>query len=157
MGTPINSVVSFGSATGSATGTHLETEEESLQDSTMSSSSSEPRKFQLLDEIYDETKEVEIENELFMLGIDEPNNYKEAATEEAWEQAMKDDIDSIERNNTWQLVELPPGHKAVGLKWVYKFKRDANGEVIKYKSRLIAKGYVQKQGIDFEEVFASVT
>lgn len=52
---------------------------------------------------------------------------------------------------------MPPGRKAVGLKWVYKIKRDANGEIIKHKSIIVAKGYVQKQEVDFEEVFAPVT
>lgn len=48
------------------------------------------------------------------------------------------------------------GQKAIGLKWVYKLKRDSKGEVVKYKARLVAKGYVQRQGVDFEEVFAPV-
>lgn len=52
---------------------------------------------------------------------------------------------------------MPAGHKPIGLKWVYKLKRDANGNVIKHKAWLMAKGYVKKQGIDFEEVFAPVT
>ena len=70
---------------------------------------------------------------------------------------MASEIDVIEKNKTWQLVELSSGHKAIGLKWVYKLKCDSSGEVIKHKARLVAKGYVQKQGIDYEEVFAPVT
>ena len=54
------------------------------------------------------------------------------------------------------LVELPSGHKPIGLKWVYKLKRNSVGEVIKHKARLVAKGYVQKHGVDFDEVFAPV-
>ncbi|KAD7478926.1 hypothetical protein E3N88_02062 [Mikania micrantha] len=69
---------------------------------------------------------------------------------------MKQEIESIERNKTWHLTKLPAGHKAIGLKWVYKVKRDANGDINKYKARLVAKGYVQKQGLDFDEVFAPV-
>lgn len=63
---------------------------------------------------------------------------------------------SIEENGTWSLVDLPAGHKPIGLKWVFKVKRDQRGEIVKYKARLVAKGYVQRQGIDFEEVFAPV-
>lgn len=69
---------------------------------------------------------------------------------------MEDEMKSIRDNETWSLVELPPGHHAIGLKCVYKVKRDENGGIIKYKARLIAKGYVQRLGVDFEEVFAPV-
>ncbi|KAF0921310.1 hypothetical protein E2562_003111 [Oryza meyeriana var. granulata] len=60
------------------------------------------------------------------------------------------------RNQTWRLVPLPPGHRPIGLKWVYKVKKNAAGEVIKHKARLVAKGYVQQPGVDFDEVFAPV-
>ena len=51
---------------------------------------------------------------------------------------------------------MPLRHRAIGLKWVFKLKRHEEGEVVKHKARLVAKGYVQKQGVDFEEVFAPV-
>lgn len=50
-----------------------------------------------------------------------------------------------------------PGHKAIGLKWVFKLKKDINGNIIKHKARLVAKGYAQKHGINFEEVYAPIT
>lgn len=56
-----------------------------------------------------------------------------------------------------ELSELPPGHKAICLKWIFKLKRDTNGKIIKHKARIVAKGYVQKRGVDFEENFAPVT
>lgn len=70
---------------------------------------------------------------------------------------MKQEMDAVEKNNTWKLSELPPGHKAIGLKWIYKLKRDKNGKIVKYKARIVAKEYVQKWGVDFEEIFAPVT
>ncbi|KAL8089474.1 hypothetical protein AgCh_039081 [Apium graveolens] len=70
---------------------------------------------------------------------------------------MQVEIDAVERNDTWVLTELPKGRKTIDLKWIYKVKRDAGGNVTKYKARIVAKGYIQKQGIDFDEVFAPVT
>lgn len=74
-----------------------------------------------------------------------------------WKEAMQKEIDSIERNQTWKLTELPEEHKPIGLKWVFKLKRNAAGEVTKHKARLVAKGYVQQKGVDFDEVFSPVT
>lgn len=70
---------------------------------------------------------------------------------------MQQELMSIEQNQTWQLTDLPEGHKAIGLKWIYKIKKNVDGETVKCKARLVAKGYVQQQGIDFEEIFAPVT
>jgi len=85
-----------------------------------------------------------------------PSSYQEAVGDAEWVAAMDSDMQSINKNQTWELVKLPAGHKPIGLKWVYKLKRNEDGEVVKHKARLVAKGYVQKQGIDFEEVFAPV-
>lgn len=69
---------------------------------------------------------------------------------------MESELKSIEKNNTWVLTKLPPNRKAIGLKWVFKLKRDATGNMIKHKARLVAKGYVQENGIDFEDAFTPV-
>lgn len=69
---------------------------------------------------------------------------------------MMEEMKSIEDNQTWTLVDLPPGRKAIGLKWVYKVKRDEQGAVSKHKARLVVKGYAQQHGIDYDEVFAPV-
>lgn len=111
----------------------------------------------MLSEVYDETEEIKLDNELMLLSIEEPTSYRQAVQETEWKKAMQTEIDSIERNKTWTLTELPPGHKAIGLKWVFKLKKDTDGKIVKYKARIVAKGYVQKYGIDFEEVFVPVT
>ena len=69
---------------------------------------------------------------------------------------MDDEIDAIERNDTWELTNLPKGHKTIGVKWVFKTKLKENGEVDKHKARLVAKGYKQEFGVDYKEVFAPV-
>jgi hypothetical protein len=69
---------------------------------------------------------------------------------------MQEEIDSIQENHTWELTELLRGCRAIGLKWVFKQKKDESGAVIKNKARLIAKGYVQQDGVDFDEIFAPV-
>ncbi|GJY96075.1 zinc finger, CCHC-type containing protein [Tanacetum coccineum] len=107
------------------------------------------RGFRTLSDLYENTEEL-------LLAEDEPKNYKEASSDQKWIEAMKVELDSINRNNTWELTTLPKGHKAIGLKWVFKTKKDANGNIIKHKARLVAKGYIQEHGIDFEEVFAPV-
>src|SRR6266540_1600875 len=69
---------------------------------------------------------------------------------------MREEMESIEENCTWSLVDPPSGHCPIGLKWVFKLKRESSGAIVKHKARLVAKGYVQQPGIDFEEVFAPV-
>lgn len=70
---------------------------------------------------------------------------------------MKKEIEAVEQNKTWSLTTLPPGQKLINLKWVFKLKKDTAGNIIKHKARIVAKGYVQRRGIDFEEIFAHVT
>jgi hypothetical protein len=69
---------------------------------------------------------------------------------------MQEEIDSVKRNQTWELADLPQGHRAITLKWVYKLKRNETGDIVKRKARLVARGFVQQEGIDFDEVFAPV-
>jgi hypothetical protein len=94
--------------------------------------------------------------ELHLTACDEPRTLAEAEKEEVWKRAMREELASIEENSTWTLVDPVPGHRPIGMKWVYKLKKDSNGVVLKHKARLVAKGYVQQQGVDFEEVFAPI-
>lgn len=87
---------------------------------------------------------------------EEPWDYNEAKELKEWRDACGEKITSITKNNTWNLVDLPIGTKPIGLKWVFEIKRNSDGSINKYKARLVAKGYVQRHGIDFDEVFAPV-
>ena len=73
-----------------------------------------------------------------------------------WRRAMLEEMKAIEENGTWQLVDPPPGCRPISLKWVYKVKRDELSAIVKRKACLVARGFVQREGIDFEEVFAPV-
>ena len=69
---------------------------------------------------------------------------------------MQAEIESLHDNDVWDLVPLPEGRKAVGSKWVYKVKRNADGYVERCKARLVAQGYSQKEGLDYDETFSPV-
>jgi len=86
----------------------------------------------------------------------DPTTFEVAVKTSTWRQAMNEEIAAIERNNTWELTQLPEGHKTIGVKWVYKTKLKENGEIDKHKARLVAKGYKQEFGVDYKEVFSPV-
>ncbi|GJZ31185.1 retrovirus-related pol polyprotein from transposon TNT 1-94 [Tanacetum coccineum] len=83
-------------------------------------------------------------------------NFKSAITEDCWFQAMQDEIYKFDRVQVWELVPQPDCVKIIALKWIYKVKLDECGDILKNKDRLVAKGYRQEEGIDFEESFAPV-
>jgi hypothetical protein len=70
---------------------------------------------------------------------------------------MLEEMVAIEKNKTWELVDLLIGCPLLGLKWVYKVKHDEQWAMVRHKARLITKGFMQREGIDFEEVFVPVT
>ncbi|MDV3192598.1 MAG: reverse transcriptase domain-containing protein [Sweet potato little leaf phytoplasma] len=86
----------------------------------------------------------------------EPQNFSEAAGDERWTQAMELEIQALEDNNTWEMVDLPPGKNIIGSKWVYKIKYKDNGDVERLKARLVAKGYNQQEGLDYHNTFSPV-
>ncbi|KAH9743186.1 Integrase catalytic domain-containing protein [Citrus sinensis] len=104
----------------------------------------------------DDKRLSEEEVQLAMFAAADPIRFDDAVKSEKWRKAMDVEIEAIKRNNTWELTELLEGGKKIGVKWVYKTKFNKNGEVDKYKARLVVKGYSQQHGVDYTEVFAPV-
>ncbi|GJR56482.1 putative ribonuclease H-like domain-containing protein [Tanacetum coccineum] len=86
----------------------------------------------------------------------EPKKISEALQEESWVKAMQEELLQFKLQKVWILVDLPNGKRAIGTKWVYRNKKDERGVVVRNKARLVALGYRQEEGIDYDEVFAPV-
>lgn len=88
-----------------------------------------------------------------------PRNVDEALScddNHNWKAAMRTELNALEKNNTWSMVELPEGHNAIGCRWVFALKRDKYGNVERFKARLVAKGCSQKFGVNYTETFSPV-
>ncbi len=96
------------------------------------------------------------------LDVEEPETYNKTtsgAYAQQWSQAMKEEFVQLEVNKTWSLVhrsQIEPGLKHLGRKWVYKVKRDVNGNIARFKARWVVKGYLKQFGVDFDQTFAEV-
>ncbi|GJT17652.1 putative ribonuclease H-like domain-containing protein [Tanacetum coccineum] len=88
------------------------------------------------------------------LSQEEPKKIAEALQDDSWVQAMQEELLQFKLQQVWVLVDLPHGMKVIGTKWVYRNKRDERGVVVRNKARLVAQGYTQEEGIDYDEVFA---
>ncbi|RVX08757.1 Retrovirus-related Pol polyprotein from transposon TNT 1-94 [Vitis vinifera] len=85
-----------------------------------------------------------------------PNSVQEALADPRWKTTMNEEMKSLQKNETWELVECPPGKKPVRCHWIYIVKNKANGNIERFKARLVAKWYTQTYGIDYIETFAPV-
>ena len=85
-----------------------------------------------------------------------PNNIQEALRSPEWKKAVYEEINALEKNQTWVMEELPRNKPTVGCKWVFTPKFNADGTLERYKARLVAKGFTQTYGIDYTETFAPV-
>ena len=91
-----------------------------------------------------------------VMNVVEPINYEHTKDHREWRNAMNEEYESIMKNETWELTELLENKVPIGCKWLYKTKFNADGNIDKYKAILVAKGYSQKEGIDYEDTFAPI-
>ena len=103
--------------------------------------------------------EIEVANLAYLAahGPITPLSYKEAIRSpdpREWHQAMSEEIGNLTRQNTWELVPLPKGRKAIGSRWTYVIKFSPDGTITRYKAQLVAQGFSQVIGIDFNDTFA---
>nr|GEZ27963.1 putative reverse transcriptase, RNA-dependent DNA polymerase, Gag-polypeptide of LTR copia-type [Tanacetum cinerariifolium] len=85
-----------------------------------------------------------------------PNTFHGACKNKEWIVSMNNEMEALNRNETWEITQLPPGRKPIGCKWIYKIKYKSNGDIERYKARLVAKGYNQREGVDYAETFSLV-
>jgi len=88
--------------------------------------------------------------------IQVPAEIQEALSDPKWTHAINEEMEALLKNDTWTLVPLLEGKKAIGCKWVFFIKHKADGSVERYKTRLVAKGYTQTYGVDYQETFSPV-
>ncbi|GKD74555.1 putative ribonuclease H-like domain-containing protein, partial [Tanacetum coccineum] len=99
-------------------------------------------------------KSLEICIQLLKQGESEPKNVIQALKDPSWIEAMQEELLQFKLQKVWTLMDLPYGKRAIGSKWVFKNKLDERGIVIRNKTRVVAQGHTQEEGIDYDEVFA---
>ena len=101
-------------------------------------------------------KRSRVNEELCLISQVEPKNVDEACKDDYSKQAIKEELDQRVKNETWELVPRPADKNVIGTKWVFGNKMNEQGEFVRKKIRLECKGYLQQQGIDYEETYAPV-
>jgi hypothetical protein len=154
QGTPISA------ATSTASSIRFVTPPPSASSNIDADYSGEPLRFRMVDDLVGTSPPGQAARELDDLelhlgSVEEPPSFAAAEQEACWQAAMLEEMAAVE-NRTWELVDPSAGCRPIGLKWVFKVKRNERGNVVQHKARLVAKGFVQHEGIDFEEVFAPV-
>ncbi|KAL0318775.1 UNVERIFIED_CONTAM: Retrovirus-related Pol polyprotein from transposon TNT 1-94 [Sesamum angustifolium] len=86
----------------------------------------------------------------------EPSSFEDAVQNPKWQETMNKELKALSDNNTWSLIQLPKGKKTIGTKWVFKIKYNPDGTMKRYKGRLVAEGYSQVEGLDYNETFVPV-
>ncbi|GJY38774.1 ribonuclease H-like domain-containing protein [Tanacetum coccineum] len=89
-------------------------------------------------------------------GAVQPTSYIETLSDNNWIEAINNEIEALNRNNTWTICDLPVGRKAIGSKWIFKIKYKSSGDIKRYKARLVAKGFSKRERFDYDETFSPV-
>ena len=114
----------------------------------------ESMRYRSIQSIYDETNL--LCSEFCLLFPKEPSSYSLAVRQGVWREAMKEEISAILNNKTWTVVKPQGNIKPIGVRWVFHVKKDSKGRILRHKARLVVKGYIQRKGIDYGEIFSPV-
>ena len=95
-------------------------------------------------------------SEFSFLLTEEPSSYSSVVKQEVWREAMEEEISAILKNKTWTVVKPQGNIRTIGVRWVFRVKKDSEGRILRHKARLVVKGYAQREGIDFGEIFSPV-
>ena len=111
-------------------------------------------KYRSIQSIYDETNL--LCSEFSFLLTEEPSSYSSTVKQEVWGEAMEEEISAILKNKTWIVVKPQGNIKPIGVRWVFRVKKDTEGRILRHKARLVVKGYAEREGISFWEIFSPV-